>query len=80
MRTSTHGPPTGPAPRSALPACPHNSRYGEVAITGDPTPSRQDIELTHRLREVGDMCGISVLDHVVVGWEGYASLAERGWR
>ena len=48
--------------------------------SGDPTPSRQDVELTHRLREVGDMCGISVLDHVVVGWEGYASLAERGWR
>jgi DNA repair protein RadC len=48
--------------------------------SGDPTPSRQDIELTTRLREVGDMCGISVLDHVVVGVSGYASLAERGWR
>ena len=48
--------------------------------SGDPTPSRPDIELTGRLREVGDLCGISVLDHVVVGWEGYASLAERNWR
>lgn len=48
--------------------------------SGDPTPSRQDIELTVRLREVGDMCGISVLDHVVVGAGGYVSLAERGWR
>ena len=48
--------------------------------SGDPTPSRQDIELTVRLREVGDMCGIPVLDHVVVGSGGYVSLAERGWR
>jgi DNA repair protein RadC len=48
--------------------------------SGDPTPSRQDLELTARLREVGELCGIAVLDHVVVGWEGFASLAERGWR
>ncbi len=48
--------------------------------SGDPAPSRADVELTTRLREVGDLCGIPVLDHVIVGWEGYASLAERNWR
>jgi DNA repair protein RadC len=48
--------------------------------SGDPTPSRQDIELTARLREVGETCGITVLDHVVVGAGGYYSLAERAWR
>jgi DNA repair protein RadC len=48
--------------------------------SGDPAPSRADVELTARLRAVGDLCGIPVLDHVVVGWEGYASLAERNWR
>ena len=48
--------------------------------SGDPTPSRADIELTDRLREVGDLCGISVLDHVVVATAGYVSLSERGWR
>jgi DNA repair protein RadC len=48
--------------------------------SGDPTPSRQDIELTARLREVGDTCGITVLDHVVVAAGGYYSLAERAWR
>jgi DNA repair protein RadC len=48
--------------------------------SGDPTPSRQDLELTARLREVGELCGIPVLDHVIVGWEGYASLAERCWK
>ena len=48
--------------------------------SGDPSPSRADIELTGRLREVGDLCGIPVLDHVVVASEGYVSIAERGWR
>lgn len=48
--------------------------------SGDPSPSRADVELTARLREVGDLCGIAVLDHVIVGWEGYTSLAERNWR
>jgi DNA repair protein RadC len=48
--------------------------------SGDPTPSRQDLDLTARLREVGSLCGIPVVDHVIVGWEGYASLAERNWR
>ena len=48
--------------------------------SGDPAPSRQDVELTVRLREVGELIGIPVVDHVVVGWEGYASLAERNWR
>ena len=48
--------------------------------SGDPAPSRQDIELTARLRQVAEMCGIAVLDHVVVGSSGYVSLAERGWQ
>jgi DNA repair protein RadC len=47
--------------------------------SGDPTPSRQDLDLTARLKEVGALCGIAVLDHLVVGAEGYVSLAERGW-
>src|SRR3982751_4190663 len=47
--------------------------------SGDPTPSRQDLELTTRLRDVGDLCGITVLDHVVVAADGFTSLADRGW-
>ena len=35
---------------------------------------------TERLRLVGEMCGIAVLDHVVVASGGFASLAERNWR
>lgn len=47
--------------------------------SGEPTPSREDLELTHRLREVGQLCGIAVLDHVVVAQDGFVSIAERGW-
>jgi DNA repair protein RadC len=48
--------------------------------SGDPSPSRADIELTARLRDVGELCGIAVLDHVVVAAGGYTILAERNWR
>lgn len=48
--------------------------------SGDTYPSRQDIELTQRLRDVGEMVGIPVVDHVIVSSGGYTSLAERNWR
>ena len=47
--------------------------------SGDPSPSRQDLELTARLRDVGDLCGIAVLDHVIVGADGFTSLADEYW-
>lgn len=46
--------------------------------SGDPTPSREDREITRRLAEAGDLLGIPVLDHVVVAERGYASLREVG--
>jgi len=46
--------------------------------SGDPTPSRDDVELTRRLGDAARLLGISLLDHVVVADEGYASLAELG--
>ena len=48
--------------------------------SGDTTPSRQDLEMTKRLQDAGELLGIAVLDHVVVGSDGWTSLAERGWR
>jgi len=47
--------------------------------SGDPEPSMPDIALTKRLREAGDILGISLLDHVVVAFERYVSLRERGY-
>jgi DNA repair protein RadC len=47
--------------------------------SGDPSPSRQDLDLTVRLRDVGELCGINVLDHVIVGTDGFTSLAQEYW-
>lgn len=46
--------------------------------SGDPTPSRDDVELTRRLGDAARLLGISLLDHVVVADGGYSSLAELG--
>jgi len=46
--------------------------------SGDPTPSREDIEVTKRLSVVGETVGIQLLDHVIVGSSGYRSLKEMG--
>lgn len=46
--------------------------------TGDPTPSREDMELTRRLKEAGELMGIRVLDHVIIGEGSFISLADRG--
>ena len=46
--------------------------------SGDPEPSAEDIALTRRLADAGDLMGIPILDHVVLGNKGYVSLAERG--
>jgi DNA repair protein RadC len=49
--------------------------------SGDPTPSTEDRALTSRLRQAGELLGIRVLDHVVLGDEGrFVSMAEgEGW-
>ncbi len=47
--------------------------------SGDPTPSREDIEVTDRLAQVGRLVGISLLDHVIVGDDDYVSLREAGY-
>lgn len=44
--------------------------------SGDPTPSDHDIELTRRLRSVGDVVGIPIIDHVVTGTTTFRSVAE----
>lgn len=45
--------------------------------SGDPTPSHEDLELTRRLKEAGDLLGVRLLDHLVIGAEGFVSLADR---
>ncbi len=46
--------------------------------SGDPTPSRDDIELTSQLIEAAKLVDVEVLDHIIIGGQGFASLRDRG--
>lgn len=53
--------------------CFHNHPSGNV------TPSMEDIQITQRLVECGNIMGIEVLDHIIIGENKYASLKEGGY-
>lgn len=46
--------------------------------SGDPAPSEADAAITERLCRAGELLGVSVLDHVILGHEGYFSFADAG--
>ncbi len=46
--------------------------------SGDVSPSQDDVQLTRRLRDAGQLMGIEVLDHVIISAMDYLSLKERG--
>ena len=45
--------------------------------SGDPTPSQADILFTKRVKEAGELIGISLLDHIIIGNNCYISFAEQ---
>ena len=47
--------------------------------SGETTPSQQDIQLTHRLYEAGELLGIKLLDHLIIGDGTFTSLKEKGY-
>lgn len=47
--------------------------------SGDPSPSQDDRLLTTRLKQVGELIGIPVLDHLIIGTDRYVSFADEGW-
>ena len=47
--------------------------------SGDPAPSREDIQTTRRLAETGEILGIPLWDHVIIGDGIYVSLREEGY-
>lgn len=58
-------------------------KYGAVQMillhnhpSGDPTPSRQDIQITKRMKDAGELLGIPILDHIIIGDCCYVSLRE----
>lgn len=46
--------------------------------SGDCTPSREDIQVTKRLVEAGNILGVQVLDHIIIG-DNFCSLKEKGY-
>lgn len=47
--------------------------------SGDTVPSQQDIQLTNRLYEAGELLGIKLLDHLIIGDGTFTSLKEKGY-
>ena len=59
-------------------------RYQAVGIimlhnhpSGDPTPSRMDLVSTRQIREAGELIGISLIDHIIIGDNNYTSFSEK---
>lgn len=46
--------------------------------SGDPTPSKEDVNITNRIKEGGKLIGIELLDHIIIGENNYFSLKEKG--
>ena len=46
--------------------------------SGDPTPSAEDLALTRRMAEAGEVMGIPVIDHIILGYDKFISLKEEG--
>lgn len=46
--------------------------------SGDTCPSREDIEISHRLKEVGELLGIELMDHIIIGHQNHHSLKTSG--
>ncbi|MBI1814054.1 MAG: DNA repair protein RadC [Deltaproteobacteria bacterium] len=70
-------------PRDVFAQVVRHSAAGAVFVhnhpSGDPTPSKEDIDITRRLREVGDLVGVRVLDHIVIGKGRYVSFVDDGY-
>lgn len=68
-------------PREVFKAAMLNNASGIVCLhnhpSGDPEPSREDIKITRRLVEAGEIMGIKVLDHVIIGEQSYLSMKEK---
>jgi DNA repair protein RadC len=46
--------------------------------SGDPTPSADDVNVTRRVRDVGNLIGILLADHIIIGDRRYISMKEKG--
>ena len=44
--------------------------------SGDPFPSKEDIKITKKIRELGDMMELPMVDHIIFGQDSYYSFSE----
>lgn len=69
-------------PKVVFAACLRHSAPAVILVhnhpSGDPSPSRDDLELTERMVRAGAVVGVRVLDHLIVGRGGFFSLADAG--
>lgn len=56
----------------------HSRRTMHNHPSGDPKPSRDDIEMTKEIRKASEALGISIHDHLVIGRKGHASFRSLG--
>lgn len=63
--------------------CEHIIRYSAAAVillhnhpSGDPSPSQEDLHITKRLRDIGEVLEVRVLDHVIFGEGKYVSFVD----
>lgn len=68
-------------PREVFKGAVATSAYAIALIhnhpSGDPTPSDSDIQVSKQLREAGELLGIQMMDHVIIGDGSYSSMKER---
>jgi len=69
-------------PREAFKAAIRESAASVIFVhnhpSGDPEPSKEDIQITNRLVDAGNIVGIKILDHIIIGNEQYISFKDRG--
>ena len=70
-------------PRDTLKSCLLSSAAAIILLHNHPSgatePSREDIEITRRLKEASDILGIKLLDHIIVSESEFTSFVSRGF-
>jgi len=70
-------------PREVYKIAIQKSAYSIIVLhnhpSGDPSPSKEDIQITERLKKVGELIGIPLLDHIIIGDGIYKSLKEESY-
>lgn len=71
------------APRDVLSSSLNCAADGLILVhnhpSGDPTPSRDDLRFTHRIKLACELIGLRLLDHIILAQEGTYSFCEQGW-